>query len=618
MDKNNILIEESPWKTYGIYRLLLCAWMLNDVVTTSAVSDISHEGYYFKAIFYIIGVIILGIPLVYSELCIIQYTNCDNITFWNFFPLFRSAGYGMIFLSILKCLYLLILTSWYLEYTFYSALDPPPWYTCEDFNRSTCMVKRINVSIFQHCIEMQNILDDECGIKTASNYFFMREIGKNTTRHAWPYCYYYWKLIVTKIIICFTLFLLSIRPKRNIEIAIKMSTIYVVSSIFALFYISLSAYGSWNVNRINASWDRFDLNNVIEVLTESILSMGTGYGVSIFLSRDIPFRSHAAMTSILIPLTSMFFTIMLAFITFNGITAMSHYHGEETNIMEIENNAFFIIFASMSEILSYFNGVSFWTFLWFSNIFVCLYMNLWILYLFIEDFTYSYFKKKHNKGISFGTISSLCLISTVFHCSDLAASLIDAIEIIQIIQNLMFSIALYWIYGINKHKIDILFMIGIKTSYFWKITWFCSPIFLTIVLYGKVISLKISVNENNSLLLIKSPNITADFLTMYILLSFFVMIIIIGIIADIIYFLKYDNIRNIVLPTADWGPKDEVLYRSRKMFVPEIMTTEFLYRQKKIRAFYNKTKSIPNKFEKQDSFEATSIEKTEWSIFTSN
>ncbi|XP_045496237.1 uncharacterized protein LOC123694738 [Colias croceus] len=84
---------KSRWKCYSTYKFILWAWMMNEIALVFAPVDMSHNGYYIHSIFHVIAAIIMGIPLVYSEICVSQYTNCNVITMWDFFPLFRSVSY---------------------------------------------------------------------------------------------------------------------------------------------------------------------------------------------------------------------------------------------------------------------------------------------------------------------------------------------------------------------------------------------------------------------------------------------------------------------------------------------------------------------------------------------
>ncbi|XP_039759956.1 uncharacterized protein LOC120633701 [Pararge aegeria] len=81
------------WNSYSTYKFILWAWMMNEISVASAPVDMSHTAFYIHSVLYIFSAIFVGIPLVYSEICVSQYTNCDVISAWNFCPILRGVGY---------------------------------------------------------------------------------------------------------------------------------------------------------------------------------------------------------------------------------------------------------------------------------------------------------------------------------------------------------------------------------------------------------------------------------------------------------------------------------------------------------------------------------------------
>lgn len=577
----------SRWNTYGNYKLILWAWMMNEMTVMFSPAEISHNGIFTYAALETLAVVLVGMPLAYSEICLAQYTNCNIFTMWHFFPLFRNVGYGTLYLIFLKTLYVLVLTSWYLVYTFYAALEVPPWNSCDDYDDAKCMVKRVNVTIFQHCIEAHFLFGEDCGMKTASNCFFEREIGGNCTAKIGLRCLIPWKTIVAVLTICASIYVLSIKQEKIIQVVVRLSAVYVCGVILVLFCVAMSTSGTWYSTKITVNWINYIQVNCYGTITRGFLSVGTGYGILVFLTRDVSFRSPAAMTAISTPLFALFVSFIFALIAFSGIKTMSYYHGEEEDVIEIGSSIFFPIFASMSEIMSYFDALPIWGFFWFSTVFCSLYINYWILYLFLKELLLHLdLANKYSKLSCMFMLIVLIICTLPFLCSDLTSMLTDATEIIQSLNCLFLSVSLYWIYGIQKHNVDIIFMIGIKTNYFLKIAWFLNPVFITIIIYARWTVMETYKFKNSYY--IRSISLGCDMLLLYIILSIYGIIIVVGLIAQVFKFYSRGQLRALFSAKESWGPRDKVLYRSRKMFVPEIMTREFLYRQVRIRSYYKK------------------------------
>lgn len=327
------------WSSYGNYKLILWAWMMNENTVMFTPAEVSLLGYYVIGFLQLLATVFVGIPLLYSEICLSQYTNCNTITMWNFFPLFRFVGFGTVFLIVLKTVYFLVLASWYLEYSFFSTIDPLPWYSCAEYNDTMCMVKSVNVSVFQHCLEAEAQFDEDCGMKTASNCFFEREIGGNNTLNSIN-CLLPWKTIIASTTVCILLFFMSIKKEKCIQIFVKFLATYVCITTLVLFCVALSNSGTWYATNVALDWN-VTFHDTMHSMNRGLLSLGTGCGIVIFITRDVPFRSPATMTAVSISLFTIFLSLILTLIAFSGIKTMIYFHGEELNVVEIGTSPFF-------------------------------------------------------------------------------------------------------------------------------------------------------------------------------------------------------------------------------------------------------------------------------------
>lgn len=607
--------ETSRWKIpgYNAYRLVLWSSMLNDMSLAFGSSEIAHSMFYIHAAIYISSVIFIGIPLVYSEICIAQYSNQSIISIWDYFPLFRSFGYGSVVLLLYKTLYTLTLASWYLQYTFYAAIDPPPWYSCVDFQECRCMVKRINKSIFQHCIEAQVVYQDDCGVKTASNCFFEHEIGDTSIQHSFS-CMISWKSLASAVCILFSVYLLTIKKDKFLVLGVKISLLYLGMILLAFCCTAFSTSNGW-IAPGSADNSNLDYLQLCRTTSHAFMSLGTGTGIIIFMSCDVPFRSPAIMTAIITSLLSTFVCILFALVAFSAIMIMSYFHGEEDKVIEIGNSIFFEQLASISEILSYIEPGTIWGFCWFSAIFISLFVNFWMLIIVLTELLNRHieFSKKYFNLSRFFLVLIILLMACPFFCSDLTAAIADAAEVGQLISSFAVSSSIYWFYGYKKHSVDIIFMLGVKSSYFWKICWVLNPLFLIMLICAKVSSLYVWDKFDEEIITL------TDEYTFYGLVGLYGIVVVIGMLIDVFLYATSGTFLKLFVPSDSWGPQDKVLYKSRVMFMPEIMTREFLYRQVRLYG-YDKNPSPDYTTKEGDINEIGSNEscQIEWSALTSN
>ncbi|KAJ2939072.1 hypothetical protein O0L34_g10261 [Tuta absoluta] len=608
------------WNSYTMYRLLILMFLMNETSLVFGAAEIAHSVFFIQAVIHVCTIIFVGIPLIYSEICIAQYSNCSLISMWNYFPLFRGLGYGMFFSVILRTMYLNCMTSWYLVYSFYSALDSPPWTNCDFFGEKflhKCMVKKTNISTYQYSLKKSE-QDIDVPYYTASYIFFENLIGGNNTYDYPKSCFFQWETMIAAGCINFSIFILAIKKHKYVQIGVKLAIFYVGIVVLILFFVALLEEGSWELTKMDFQWNDYNVMKIIDAIKKAFLTTGSGTGMIAYLSRDASFRSPATMTAIVTSLFGTTICLCFALTLFSGIKAMVFYHGGEERVLEEGRSVIFTELASVSEILSYFNS-HLWTFLWFSAVFYCMFVNLWMWYGFLNDiiFTHSEIAQKYNNLFRFIIKFVICVLSLPFLCSDLFESLIQASLLIQILTSLCFSISLYWFYGYKRHSIDITFMIGIKPSVFWKVIWLINPVLIFIVLFSKLSALQC---QNYSFIFSSEINPAEDSMTMYwllfyILLSIYAAVVIIATIFELMTYRHY-NLRKLFTPSKEWGPRDTILFKSRKMFVPSLMTSEFMYRQVRIRG-YRSQKLYSHKKETQDSEDSVS-EKIQWSAVTSN
>lgn len=310
---------------------------------------------------------------------------------------------------------------------------------------------------------------------------------------------------------------------------------------------------------------------------------------------------------------------MLALIIFSGIKTVSYYHGEEEKVLELGDSIYFNLFASVSEILGYFDGMAIWSFAWFSAVFICLLVNMSIICLFLLEHLSSTWQavKKYKYFSCFCLMFSIFVFTFPFYCSDLTVVLSDVTEIIQLTSAFFFSVATYWLYGFRKHNVDIMFMIGVKASYFWKITWLTNPIWMLVVIYMRCTKLLVKQHENSHFFEFFSMNVNE--LMVYAFLGIYILIVLLGVLIQVKRFYCHDSLKNLFRPVRNWGPQDKILFRSRNIFVPEIMTREFLYRQVRIHGYSRKTEANENRRNYSNVMQDIMLpENTEWSALTSN
>ncbi|ELU15127.1 hypothetical protein CAPTEDRAFT_142937 [Capitella teleta] len=98
---------------------------------------------------YFIMLIVCGIPLLYMELAMGQYTRQGPVgALKKLCPFFQGAGMGTVMLSFLLCTYYNVILTWAMYYMFSVFTDPLPWSHCNNsWNSKMCWGDYSNSSI---------------------------------------------------------------------------------------------------------------------------------------------------------------------------------------------------------------------------------------------------------------------------------------------------------------------------------------------------------------------------------------------------------------------------------------------------------------------------------------
>ncbi|XP_012940461.1 sodium- and chloride-dependent glycine transporter 1 [Aplysia californica] len=88
---------------------------------------------------FLLMMVVIGLPLFYLEASLGQFSSCGAMTCWDFAPLFKGIGVGMVIVSALTGIYYNMILGWSLRYLFASFSGDVPFASCNnDWNSKDC------------------------------------------------------------------------------------------------------------------------------------------------------------------------------------------------------------------------------------------------------------------------------------------------------------------------------------------------------------------------------------------------------------------------------------------------------------------------------------------------
>ncbi|XP_056267351.1 sodium-dependent dopamine transporter-like [Pseudoliparis swirei] len=97
---------------------------------------------------YLLMLVVLGVPLLYMELIVGQYTRKGPVhALATVCPLLKGVGIASVAISFIMCIYYNVVITWALYYLFSSFQAPLPWQNCNNtWNTVNCTNHATNSS----------------------------------------------------------------------------------------------------------------------------------------------------------------------------------------------------------------------------------------------------------------------------------------------------------------------------------------------------------------------------------------------------------------------------------------------------------------------------------------
>ncbi|XP_076467666.1 sodium-dependent proline transporter-like [Babylonia areolata] len=93
---------------------------------------------------YLLLMAVCGVPLLFLEMAVCQFSNLGPGRVWVVCPLFRGIGYSMVLIAAVSSLYYAAIIAWALYFLAMSFSNPLPWTGCDNaWNSNSCIPTHI-------------------------------------------------------------------------------------------------------------------------------------------------------------------------------------------------------------------------------------------------------------------------------------------------------------------------------------------------------------------------------------------------------------------------------------------------------------------------------------------
>ncbi|XP_065578295.1 sodium-dependent dopamine transporter-like isoform X2 [Artemia franciscana] len=452
---------------------------------------------------YIIMLCIGGIPLFFMELALGQFHRKGAITCWGrIVPLLKGIGYAVALIAFYVDFYYNVIIAWSLRYFFASFTTVLPWTNCDNsWNTPNCVpvLNSTNQSVYWKSDSSDNLTADALlvnnGNSSAWEYFIRNilELHKsdgidNLGEIKWDMalsllavyliCYFsLWKGISTsgKVVwftALFPYFVLLILLIRGITLPGSADGI--------AYYL----YPNFTVLTKAEVW--------VDAASQVFFSLGPGFGVLLAFASYNKFHNNVYKDAIITSCINCATSFLAGFVIFSVLGYMSYRSGKP--IEEVATEGPGLVFIVYPEAIATMPGSTIWSLLFFMMLLTLgLDSSFGGSEAIITALSDEYpILKKHREvfvGVLFTFYYLIGMTSCTqggfyfFHLLDRYAAGYSILVAV-----LCETLAVSWIYGIERFREDVKEMIGFKPGLGWLICWkFAAPIFLLVIIINGLI-----------------------------------------------------------------------------------------------------------------------------------
>lgn len=521
---------------------------------------------------YLTMLVFLGLPVVYMQVYLGQYTQMGVLNLRQCLPIARGLSMSLVINGLLQVIKLGLLMTDFLMYFLVCLQTELPWTHCHADYKNQCY-----------------FMDKSVISKEKINF------NRNDT---FPPAYVYWRYIymdspslkisdaqlglpnIQKVIAL----LLTWGIVFAVVASLQLNYRKVCSRLFLTYFVSLSviffgilfspggsgglitltrhefadflSYHNWYV-AVSVAVDELSLAQVYHTYAGSHLSQTSPAGTLCTL--------YVLLNAMLVIFTSYFTSMALELSKHKvgGNIFQRKKYG-----LQYETTTYFIL---MPQSLGFLTLPQMWSAIYFGSNVILLTANL-LSYLTAIEMTIidAHPKFKKYRIYVLGSICVSCILVSLCMLPETMYVITqhfmeDLLHDVELITTLFFCTLIFWVYGVRRLSDDVHFIIGLQPTKFWKICWYICPSILAM----SVVYVLNSYVEYGTMLMFTSMVIIT--ITMLPLPTFMAV--------EILAHIKNKKLLMLIEPTELWGPPDPEEKHMRRLFNPRTQTN---YQSRKI------------------------------------
>ncbi|XP_046390235.1 sodium-dependent dopamine transporter [Ischnura elegans] len=482
---------------------------------------------------YCIMLVVGGIPLFYMELALGQFNRKGAITCWGrLVPLFKGIGYSVVLIAFYVDFYYNVIIAWSLRYFFASFTYMLPWTSCDN-SWNTLLCRPLDVR--KHLTNMTSQVDSNMsGISPSSSSVFdplapsfslANETGMDMdeglstankslvfTSAATEYFYRYilemnrstgiddlgkikWDLalcLLAVYVICYFSLWKGISTSGKV---VWFTAIFPYVVLLILLIRGITLPGAFEGIRYYLSPNFSAITKAevwVDAATQVFFSLGPGFGVLLAFASYNKFHNNVYKDALVTSVINSCTSFVAGFVIFSVLGYMAHASGKP--IEEVATEGPGLVFVVYPEAIATMPGSVFWALIFFMMLLTLgLDSSFGGSEAIITALSDEFPAIGRNREIFVAGLFSLYFVVGLASCSQGGFYFFHLLDRYAAGYSMLFavlfeSIAVSWIYGIDRFCADIKMMLKFSPGIYWRVCWkFVAPLFLMfIIVYGLI------------------------------------------------------------------------------------------------------------------------------------
>ncbi|KAM6907479.1 sodium- and chloride-dependent GABA transporter ine [Xenentodon cancila] len=436
---------------------------------------------------YLFMLLVLGIPLLYMELIVGQYTRRGPVhALASLCPLLKGVGVASVAISFIMCTYYNVVITWALYYLFSSFQDPLPWKSCNHtWNTPNCTDHATNSSYSS----------------TASQEFFKYKMLEQTSGVGEAGTLR-WELFLILILAWILIYFCIFKGVKSTGKVVYFTALFPYVILIALLINNVQLPGALNgiTFFIVPEWDKLLSVEVwVNAAAQIFNSIGIGFGSLLAMSSYNSFNNNVLKDTLTISIINSATSILAGFVIFSAFGYMSHLQNIPINQLAVDGPG--LVFIVYPQAFANMPVAQLWAVMFFFML-LCLGLDsefamAEVMVTSLMDEYYQYlinvFKRKELFVLAICGVALLLGIPCVMQVGIYVFQLMDHYTaIVSIMFLALFEIiAICWSYGVKRLSDNLAEMTGNGANIFFKFCWLIvAPVLVAVILIFSIIQFK--------------------------------------------------------------------------------------------------------------------------------